>query len=181
MGENKGKSGWSNAYARRFFEHEYRLDYRIHTYPKPVLCWGHGIVMGGGIGLMMGASHRVVSEPSRLAMPEVSIGLFPDVGGSWLLNRMPGRIGLFLALTGAHMNTADAFFAAAGVAGRAALGRTGRGGAGIVAGTAVHERRPAAPRADRAGTADPAGPGASAPALIPDQQPVQWQPAGRDL
>ena len=111
MGENQGKSGWSNAYARRFFEHEYRLDYRIHTYPKPVLCWGHGIVMGGGIGLMMGASHRVVSETSRLAMPEVSIGLFPDVGGSWLLNRMPGRIGLFLALTGAHMNTADAFFA----------------------------------------------------------------------
>ncbi|WMD22545.1 enoyl-CoA hydratase/isomerase family protein [Achromobacter seleniivolatilans] len=111
MGENQGKSGWTNAYARRFFEHEYRLDYRIHTYPKPVLCWGHGIVMGGGIGLMMGASHRVVSESSRLAMPEVSIGLFPDVGGSWLLNRMPGRIGLFLALTGAHMNTADAFFA----------------------------------------------------------------------
>ena len=111
MSENQGKNGWSNAYARRFFEHEYRLDYRIHTYPKPVLCWGHGIVMGGGIGLMMGASHRVVSESSRLAMPEVSIGLFPDVGGSWLLNRMPGRIGLFLALTGAQMNTADAFFA----------------------------------------------------------------------
>ncbi len=111
MRENEGKSGWNNAYARRFFEHEYRLDYRIHSYPKPVLCWGHGIVMGGGIGLMMGASHRVVSETSRLAMPEVTIGLFPDVGGSWLLNRMPGRIGLFLALTGAHMNTADAFFA----------------------------------------------------------------------
>ena len=102
---------WANAYARRFFELEYRLDYRIHTYPKPVLCWGHGIVMGGGIGLMMGASHRVVSEASRLAMPEVSIGLFPDVGGSWLLNRMPGRIGMFLALTGAQLNTADAFFA----------------------------------------------------------------------
>ncbi|WP_263912527.1 enoyl-CoA hydratase/isomerase family protein [Achromobacter sp. 79A6] len=111
MTENAGKGPWGNAYARRFFEHEYRLDYRIHSYPKPVLCWGHGIVMGGGIGLMMGASHRVVSESSRLAMPEVSIGLFPDVGGSWLLNRMPGRIGVFLALTGAQMNTADAFFA----------------------------------------------------------------------
>jgi len=111
MTENAGKPGWNNAYARRFFEHEYRLDYRIHTYPKPVLCWGHGIVMGGGIGLMMGASHRVVSETSRLAMPEVTIGLFPDVGGSWLLNRMPGRTGLFLALTGANMNTSDAFFA----------------------------------------------------------------------
>lgn len=111
MTENAGKGAWGNAYARRFFEHEYRLDYRIHSYPKPVLCWGHGIVMGGGIGLMMGASHRVVSETSRLAMPEVSIGLFPDVGGSWLLNRMPGRTGVFLALTGAQINTADAFFA----------------------------------------------------------------------
>lgn len=111
MTENAGKGPWANAYARRFFELEYRLDYRIHTYPKPVLCWGHGIVMGGGIGLMMGASHRVVSEASRMAMPEVSIGLFPDVGGSWLLNRMPGRIGMFLALTGAQLNTADAFFA----------------------------------------------------------------------
>ena len=69
MTENAGKGPWANAYARRFFELEYRLDYRIHTYPKPVLCWGHGIVMGGGIGLMMGASHRVVSEASRLAMP----------------------------------------------------------------------------------------------------------------
>ncbi|WP_251863702.1 enoyl-CoA hydratase/isomerase family protein [Achromobacter sp. Marseille-Q4962] len=111
MKENEGKGPWGNAYARRFFEQEYRLDYRIHTYPKPVLCWGHGIVMGGGIGLMMGASHRVVSESSRLAMPEVTIGLFPDVGGSWLLNRMPGRTGMFLALTGAQMNTSDAFFA----------------------------------------------------------------------
>jgi len=111
MTENAGKPGWSNTYARTFFEREYRLDYRIHTYPKPVLCWGHGIVMGGGIGLMMGASHRVVSETSRLAMPEVSIGLFPDVGGSWLLNRMPGRSGVFLALTGAQLNTSDAFFA----------------------------------------------------------------------
>lgn len=111
MQENAGRSGWSNTYARTFFEREYRLDYRIHTYPKPVLCWGHGIVMGGGIGLMMGASHRVVSETSRLAMPEVSIGLFPDVGGSWLLNRMPGRSGVFLALTGAQLNTSDAFFA----------------------------------------------------------------------
>ena len=102
---------WANRYAREFFEVEYRLDYRIHTYPKPILCWGHGYVMGGGIGLMMGASHRVVSETARLAMPEISIGLFPDVGGSWLLNRMPGGTGLFLALTGAQLNASDAFFA----------------------------------------------------------------------
>ncbi|MCD0506028.1 enoyl-CoA hydratase/isomerase family protein [Bordetella petrii] len=111
MQEHQGQGAWANTHARTFFEHEYRLDYLIHTYPKPILCWGHGIVMGGGVGLMMGASHRVVSETSRIAMPEISIGLFPDVGGSWLLNRMPGRTGLFLALTGAQLNTSDAFFA----------------------------------------------------------------------
>lgn len=94
-----------------FFEREYRLDHRIHTFAKPVLCWGHGIVMGGGVGLLAGASHRVVTPRSRIAMPEISIGLYPDVGGSWFLNRMPGRVGLFLALTGAPLNAADACFA----------------------------------------------------------------------
>ncbi len=101
----------ANTYAAAFFEQEYRLDYLIHTYPKPVLCWGHGIVMGGGIGLMAGCSHRVVTERSRLAMPEISIGLYPDVGGSWFLSRMPGKTGAFLALTGAAMNAEDAVFA----------------------------------------------------------------------
>src|SRR5690606_16618890 len=100
-----------NAYAAEFFEVEYRLDYRIHTYPKPVLCWGHGIVMGGGIGLMSGASHRVVTERSKLAFPEITVGLFPDVGGSWLLSRVPGRAGLFLALTGALLGPGDAIHA----------------------------------------------------------------------
>jgi enoyl-CoA hydratase/carnithine racemase len=99
-----------NPYAAQFFEREYRLNYLIHTYPKPLLCWGHGIVMGGGLGLMAGASHRVVTERSRLAMPEMTVGLYPDVGGSWFLNRMPGRLGLFLALTGASLNAADAKF-----------------------------------------------------------------------
>ncbi|MFZ6766523.1 enoyl-CoA hydratase/isomerase family protein [Undibacterium sp. Di26W] len=99
-----------NVYALDFFEQEYRLDYQIHTYRKPILCWGHGIVMGGGIGLMAGASHRVVTEKSRLAMPEIAIGLFPDVGGTWFLNRMPGKLGLFLALTGASINASDALF-----------------------------------------------------------------------
>jgi enoyl-CoA hydratase/carnithine racemase len=101
----------ANQYACDFFDREYRLDYFIHTYPKPILCWGHGIVMGGGIGLMAGASHRVVTEKSRLAMPEIGIGLFPDVGGSYFLNRMPGKLGLFLALTGAMINAMDAKFA----------------------------------------------------------------------
>jgi enoyl-CoA hydratase/carnithine racemase len=99
-----------NAYAGGFFGHEYRLDYLIHTYPKPILCWGHGIVMGGGVGLMSGASHRVVTNESRVAMPEITIGLFPDVGGSWLLGRMPGATGLFLALTGARLQASDALF-----------------------------------------------------------------------
>jgi enoyl-CoA hydratase/carnithine racemase len=100
-----------NAYASEFFAVEYRLDHRIHTYSKPILCWGHGIVMGGGIGLMSGASHRVVSERSKLAFPEITVGLYPDVGGSWLLNRAPGRSGLFLALTGALLNPGDAIHA----------------------------------------------------------------------
>lgn len=94
--------------AEAFFSEEYRLDHRIHTYPKPILVWGGGIVMGGGLGLLAGASHRVVTETSRIAMPEITIGLFPDVGGSWFLPRMPGRTGLFLALTGAAMNAGDA-------------------------------------------------------------------------
>jgi enoyl-CoA hydratase/carnithine racemase len=100
-----------NTYAAEFFDVEYRVDYAIHTFPKPILCWGHGIVMGGGIGLMSGASHRVVSERSKLAFPEITVGLFPDVGGSWLLPRVPGKGGLFLALTGAPLNAGDAIYA----------------------------------------------------------------------
>ncbi len=94
--------------AEAFFAREYRLDYRIHTYPKPILCWAHGIVMGGGVGLMMGASHRVVSPNARIAMPEIHIGLYPDVAGTWFLHRMPAHTGLFLALTGAIINAGDA-------------------------------------------------------------------------
>lgn len=93
-----------------FFSLEYRLDYLIHVYPKPIVCWGHGIVMGGGLGMLAGASHRVVTEKTRLAMPEVTIGLYPDVGGSWFLNKMPGDIGLFLALTGVAINAADTLY-----------------------------------------------------------------------
>jgi len=111
MLENKGKTPVDNAYAGTFFAEEYALDYRIHTFPKPILVWGDGIVMGGGMGLMMGASHRVVTDTSKLAMPEITIGLFPDVGGTWLLNRLPGKTGLFMGLTGAHIGAADALFA----------------------------------------------------------------------
>ncbi|MGQ4276060.1 enoyl-CoA hydratase/isomerase family protein [Pseudidiomarina sp. E22-M8] len=93
-----------------FFSQEYRLDYTIHSYPKPFVVWGDGIVMGGGMGLMNGASHRVVTERSLLAMPEITIGLYPDVGATHFLNQMPQGCGLFLGLTGAQMNASDALF-----------------------------------------------------------------------
>lgn len=94
--------------ARRFFADEYRLDHRIHSYPKPLICWAHGHVLGGGMGLMQGAGIRIVTPSSRLGMPEINIGLYPDVGGSWFLARLPGRLGLFLGLTAASINARDA-------------------------------------------------------------------------
>lgn len=96
--------------AENFFFHEYQLDYLIHTYDKPIICFGNGIVMGGGLGLMAGASHRVVTETSRIAMPEITIGLFPDVGSTIFLNQIPYNLGYFFALTGAQMNAKDAQF-----------------------------------------------------------------------
>lgn len=91
-----------------YFSVEYSCDYLIHSYRKPIIVWGEGIVMGGGIGLYVGASHRVTTPGSRLAMPEISIGLYPDVGGTWFLNQLPPGIGLFLGLTGAPLNASDA-------------------------------------------------------------------------
>ena len=97
-------------YAENFFAREYRMNYTLFTYAKPIICWGHGIVMGGGLGVMAGCSHRVVTEKTRIAMPEVTIALFPDVGGTWFLNHMPGHAGQFLAITGASINAADAIY-----------------------------------------------------------------------
>jgi enoyl-CoA hydratase/carnithine racemase len=99
-----------NQFALDFFSREYRLDYLLYSFRKPVICWGSGIVMGGGLGLLAGCSHRIVTETTRMAMPEISIGLFPDVGGTWFLNRMPGASGLFLGLTGASINATDAIY-----------------------------------------------------------------------
>ncbi|MFC3095538.1 enoyl-CoA hydratase/isomerase family protein [Alteromonas sediminis] len=93
-----------------FFTTEYRLDYLIHTYNKPIIVVGHGFVMGGGMGLFCGASHKVVTPSSRLAMPEITIGLFPDVGGTYFLPRLGRGMGLFLGLTGIPFNAADALF-----------------------------------------------------------------------
>ena len=98
------------SFLQSFFTTEYMLDYAIHAFDKPVVVWGSGIVMGGGMGLLNGASHRVVTETSRLAMPEITIGLYPDVGGSYFLPRLPGKSGLFLGLTGANINAADALY-----------------------------------------------------------------------
>lgn len=93
-----------------FFKSEYQLNYQLHTYSKPIICFGNGIVMGGGLGLMAGASHRIATESTRIAMPEITIGLFPDVGGTYFLNQMPYNFGVFFALTGASINARDALY-----------------------------------------------------------------------
>ncbi|WP_045382544.1 enoyl-CoA hydratase/isomerase family protein [Vibrio campbellii] len=95
-------------FCSNYFSLEYECDYLIHTYQKPIIGWGEGIVMGGGMGLFMGTSHRVVTPKSRLAMPEINIGLYPDVGGTWFLSQIDPEIGLFLGLTGAMVNSSDA-------------------------------------------------------------------------
>ncbi len=93
--------------AAEFFAQEYRLDYCLHSYPKPVIAWGNGIIMGGGLGIFAGAHIRIVTEYARVAMPEINIGLFPDVGASYFLNKMPKGVGKFLGLTAFHMNAKD--------------------------------------------------------------------------
>ena len=94
-----------------FFLAEYALNARLAEYPKPVVTIADGITMGGGVGLASHAGHRVVTERSQVAMPETRIGFTPDVGGTWLLARAPGRIGEYLALTGGTMDAADAIYA----------------------------------------------------------------------
>jgi enoyl-CoA hydratase/carnithine racemase len=96
------------AHARVYFQHEYALDHLIHTYSKPLICWGDGFILGGGMGLFQGASCRITTERSILAMPEIGIGLFPDVGASYFLNRLPEYLGLFLGITGYKVSGTDA-------------------------------------------------------------------------
>jgi enoyl-CoA hydratase len=96
---------------KTLWREEYILDARIAAFPKPYVAFMDGIVMGGGVGLAAHASHRIVTERTRLAMPEVGIGFFPDVGGTWLLSRAPGEIGTYYGLTGQPMNGADAVYA----------------------------------------------------------------------
>lgn len=96
--------------ASQFWRDEYRLNSKISRYPKPFVALMDGIVMGGGIGLGGHASHRIVTERSMLAMPETTIGLIPDVGGTWLLANAPGHMGEYLGLLGERMGAADAIF-----------------------------------------------------------------------
>ncbi|MFP5393014.1 MAG: enoyl-CoA hydratase/isomerase family protein [Gammaproteobacteria bacterium] len=110
-----GRGG--SAQIEDFFTEEYALNHLVHNYPKPYIALMDGVVMGGGMGIAQAgpqARLRVVTDGTRMAMPEVNIGLFPDVGGSYFLSRTPGKLGLYLALTGLTIGAADAL--AAGLA-----------------------------------------------------------------
>ena len=96
------------SYADAFFTNEYRLDYILHTAKKPIIVWGNGVVMGGGLGLLNGCGSRVGTPDNRIAMPEITIGLFPDAGGTWLLSQMPVGLGVFAGLTGCQLSAGDA-------------------------------------------------------------------------
>lgn len=93
-----------------FWSEEYCLDYLIATCPKPVVSIAHGLTLGGGVGLASHAAHRIVTDSTRIGMPEVLIGLSPDIGGLWLYSRAPGRTGVFAALTAAHLSAGDALY-----------------------------------------------------------------------
>jgi enoyl-CoA hydratase/carnithine racemase len=93
-----------------FFAAEYPLDYLLYSYPKPYAALLDGITMGGGMGISQGSHLRIVGERTRMAMPEVAVGFFPDVGGSYFLSRLPGQLGRYLALTGVQVSAADALY-----------------------------------------------------------------------
>jgi len=108
--EARGQAAGVGDYKADFFREEYRLIERLHRSPKPHVALVDGIAMGGGMGISVNGSHRVASERTLMAMPEVQIGLFPDVGATRFLNRCPGKIGLYLALTGKRIKAADALY-----------------------------------------------------------------------
>jgi enoyl-CoA hydratase len=96
---------------KMFWRQEYIMNARIAKYPKPYVAFMDGLVMGGGVGLSAHGRYRVVTEKTKLAMPEVGLGFFPDVGGTWLLTRSPGELGAYFGLTGQTMNGPDAIHA----------------------------------------------------------------------
>jgi enoyl-CoA hydratase/carnithine racemase len=95
---------------REYFAVEYALDFRIHNYPRTIVSLIDGIVMGGGMGISQGTNVRIVGARTRMAMPETAIGLFPDVGGSYFLSRVPGEVGTYLALLGPTIRATDALY-----------------------------------------------------------------------
>jgi enoyl-CoA hydratase len=99
----------TGAAARAFFFNEYRLNHLLFTYPKPTAVFMDGVVMGGGVGISRPCKYRIATDRTLFAMPETSIGLFPDVGGGWHLSRLLGRLPQFLALTGARLDGAECF------------------------------------------------------------------------
>jgi len=105
-----GKRG-DFAMGRDFWRDEYRMNLLLSRYPKPVVSFLHGFVMGGGVGYGCHIPHRIVGESTQMAMPECGIGMIPDVGGTWLLGRAPGQLGLYLALSAARMGPGDAIHA----------------------------------------------------------------------
>ena len=96
--------------AKNFFFSEYRLNHLLFTFPKPTVAIMDGITMGGGVGISLPCEYRIATEATRLAMPETGIGLFPDVGGGWYLSRLPGRVGQFMALTGARLDASECVY-----------------------------------------------------------------------
>jgi len=96
---------------RKFFHDEYQLNHQMFEYAKPIVAFMDGVTMGGGVGISQPARFRVATEHTRFAMPETGIGLFPDVGGGWYLSRLAGRLGQFLALTGARLDGAECLWA----------------------------------------------------------------------
>ena len=106
---DSGKAGTN--YWKEFFSDEYRMNAALFHFDKPFIALVDGIVMGGGVGVSEPASHRIVTERTMYAMPETGIGLIPDVGGSYFLPRLPGRLGLYLGLTGTRIRAADCLYA----------------------------------------------------------------------
>lgn len=98
-------------FGMHYFQHEYRMNYQVSSFSKPYIAFMDGITMGGGVGVSAHGTVRVVTERTRLAMPETGIGFFPDIGASWLLARAQGRLGTYLALTGQIIGGADAILA----------------------------------------------------------------------
>lgn len=105
-----------NVMAKEFFATEYKMNARIHHFSKPFIALLDGIVMGGGVGVSIHGSHRIVTEKTLFAMPESAIGLIPDVGGSYFLPRLPGSLGRYLGLTGARLKGSDILYAGIGTA-----------------------------------------------------------------